>query len=121
MDASARAWMVVAAVGATFAVVPAVAWAVWLRRARPRPTALLVVAIATTTPLTVVVAGGASAVIQLRSAERSDDNVPSQRARVLAETISETMNVAAVAVLGAMAISGCVIAASLWRRRNRDP
>jgi len=119
VDESVRAWLVLVGIGGTLFVVPAIAWTVWLRRPRPRPIPLLVVALATTTPLATGLVGAAWCVISVRSFKGDEGYEASQKARHLAETISEAMNLTALVVVGAAAVSGITLAALWWGGRRR--
>src|SRR5262249_43085702 len=98
-------WLVLFAVLAVMLVVPGIGWTVWFRHPRPRPWTLLAVALATTAPLATGWVGVVVALIQVRSFRGGEDIEPSQKAQVLAETISEAMNMTTFAVIGATVVS----------------
>jgi hypothetical protein len=117
-----QGWLVLFAILAVFLIVPIVAWTAWLRRPRPRPWPLLVLAIAATAPLASGWVGVVVALVQLqiRPPERGDDVEPSDKARVLAETISETMNRMVYAVVAATLVCAIAIVATRLLRRYRS-
>jgi hypothetical protein len=118
VDASARGWLVVISIGGMLTVIPAIAWVTWLRRPRPRALSLLVVALATSAPLAAGLAGTIWSVMLIRSFERNEATEPSEKALLLAESISTVMNGTAFAVVGALVVSGITVAASRWRNRR---
>lgn len=118
MDASVMGWLAALVAGVMLLVVPAVAWAAWLRRARPRPLPLLIVALTTTAPLATSLTGVARIVLVVRSFGQDEGDEPSQKARVLAETISGAMNANLFALIGAAVTSAVVIVGSRWRHRH---
>ena len=100
-------------------VVPGIAWGAWLRQKRPRSRLLLFVALATSAPLTTALGCTAFAAIRLQSLMAREEVDPSERARVLAETISEAINVTASAIIVAMTACACLVAVSIVRRRRQ--
>jgi hypothetical protein len=117
--ASAGVWLVFFVTGAAMLAVPGIAWRAWLRQQRPRSRSLLFVALATTAPLATALGCTAFAAIRLQSLMAREEIDPSERARVLAETISEAMNVTASAILVAMIVCACVAALTMVRRRRQ--
>jgi hypothetical protein len=100
---------------AVLAGVPVIAWTAWRRRPKPQPVTLLVIAIATTAPLLIAL-GGTARVFVLFSGLEHD--AADQKARVLAEGISEMMNCTAFAVIVAMAVCVGTIVVSRFKRRK---
>jgi hypothetical protein len=119
MDASVTGSLVALVAGGTLLGVPAVAWAAWLRRARPRPLPLLFVALVTTAPLATSLMGVARILLVVRSFGQEGGDEPSQNARVLAETISGAMNANLFALSGAAVTAAVIIVGSRWRHRHR--
>jgi hypothetical protein len=126
VDASARGWLVLVAVGGTLVGLPAIAWTTWLRWSRPRPVPLFVIALAATAPLIAGLAGAARGALLLVSFEKSDEADlvqaidPSHKARLFAETISDAMNATLVVTIGAAIVCGIGLLA-LRRRRGPPP
>ena len=119
MGAAVRGWLLLVGVCGTLFAVPAIAWTAWLLRRRPRPMPLLVIALATTAPLVTGLAGTAWCLISVRSFKADDGDGPSQKARRLAENISETMNLTGLVVIGAAVVSGVALATSRWGGRRQ--
>jgi hypothetical protein len=59
------------------------------------------------------------AAIRLQSLMAGEEIDPSARAPVLAETISDAMNVTASVILVAMVVCACFVALSTMRRRRQ--
>jgi hypothetical protein len=118
VDASARGWLVVLSIGGMLTVIPAIAWATWLRRPRPRALSLFVVALAMSAPLATGLAGTIWALMLIRSFERNELTEPSEKALLLAESIPTVMNCTAFAVVCAAIVSGITVTASRWRKRR---
>jgi hypothetical protein len=119
VDLPASDWLLPVLAAGPFLAAPAVAWTAWLRRPRPRPRPLLVVAIVTSLPLISACTGFARIMLVVRPSNATLEMEPSQKARQLGETISESMNLTALAFIVAVVGSGGVIAWSRWRRRHR--
>jgi hypothetical protein len=105
-------------IGALLFVVPAAAWIVWWRRPRPRPRALLIVPIAASAPVATGLAATLAIGLMVRAWKTDDKVEPSDKARLLAEHISEAMNVTAFVLL----VAGVVAAGALIiGRATRKP
>jgi hypothetical protein len=118
VDPPASVWLVAVVAAGTLLIVPVVAWTIWLRRRPPRPLPLLVVAMVTSLPSLTAFAGFARVMLVVRPSNATLEVEPFQKARYLAETTSETMNLTAFSVIVAAVTSGGVIAWSRWRRRH---
>jgi hypothetical protein len=102
-------------------VIPAIAWTVWGRRPRPRPWTLFVLALVATAPVATVITGALVGMMVVMPMRGGEDVSPSDKSRLLAKTISETMNGAVYAVLGAAIVAVGVGAMALVRRRRAPP
>jgi hypothetical protein len=63
-------------------------------------------------------AGVMKSVFSVRSFRYEDDVAPSQKARILAETISDAMNDTAFTLVGATAVCAGILLVSWLRRRK---
>jgi hypothetical protein len=97
--------------------VPAYAWVTWYRRPKPRPVPLLVISSATTIPPVVALAGTARVFILVGTIGH---DAVSDKARILAESVSEMMNCTAFAVMASIAVSlGAPIVSRFKRGKAR--